>query len=57
VTIILTCADSVLAAWQRLMATGRVVALDLACPWRPAENDESRGIRAQLLSRLCNLAR
>lgn len=48
-------ADSVVAACERLIATGRVVAVDLACPWWPADGNESHGIRAALLSRLCHL--
>ncbi len=49
-------ADEVLAACERLLATGRVLALDVACPWRPAADDSERRARAHLLSRLAALA-
>lgn len=45
-----TCA-SVVAAARRVMATGRVVAVDIACPWHPAEGEDS-SIRADLLTAL-----
>lgn len=45
-------ADAVLAACERLLATGLVVAFDIACPWWPASSDEERTVRASLVSRL-----
>lgn len=43
--------DDVLASVRRIMATGRVAALDIACPWHPPEGDDET-IRARLLSDL-----
>ncbi|MEV4622239.1 arginase family protein [Asanoa sp. NPDC049573] len=40
---------AVLGAVRRVLATGRVVALDIAAPWHPAPDDEAR---ADLLSAL-----
>lgn len=48
-------ADCVLAACGRLLATGRVFAFNVACPWWPAGGDEEHGIRAGILSRLAEL--
>jgi arginase len=48
-------ADSVLTALADLLATGRVAALSVACPWWPAVDEEESGIRRQLLSRLRSL--
>jgi arginase len=45
-------ADAVVAACRRLLATGRVVAVDIACPWRPAATDAERAIRVDLLADL-----
>ncbi len=47
--------DSVLAACARVLATGRVAAFDVACPWWPASGDRERGVRGELLSRLMAL--
>ncbi|WP_051037995.1 arginase family protein [Nocardia otitidiscaviarum] len=43
--------DAVLDAVRRVIATGRVVALDIACPWNPGEYPE----RADLLATLTGL--
>lgn len=45
-------AAAVLRAVHRVLATGRVVALDIACPWYPALSDRDRGVRADLLAAL-----
>jgi arginase len=44
-------AGQVLAAAGRLIATGRVVALHVACPWWPAADDTEREVRARLVER------
>ncbi|MGL5811311.1 MAG: arginase family protein, partial [Nocardioides sp.] len=48
-------ADQVLAALARLVDTGRVVALDIACPWFDPETDDVTRQRQALLSRLISL--
>lgn len=45
-------ADAVIAAVHRLLDSGRVVALDIACPWYPASTAKDADIRALLLSAL-----
>lgn len=45
---------SVLAAAQRIMAAGRVVAIDIACPWHSDEGTDTR-TRSRLLSELLSL--
>ncbi|XRQ11825.1 arginase family protein [Actinomadura welshii] len=40
--------DAVLASVRRIMGTGRVAALDIACPWLPPEGDDN-AVRARLL--------
>ncbi|MET8149174.1 arginase family protein [Actinoplanes sp. NPDC049668] len=45
-------ASAVIAAYRRLLATGRVVAVDIACPWHPAVDDAERAGRAALLADL-----
>jgi arginase len=40
--------ESVLASVRRIMATGRVAALDIACPWHPPEGDDT-AVRTRLL--------
>ncbi|WP_328470318.1 arginase family protein [Actinoplanes sp. NBC_00393] len=45
-------ADDVLAAAGRLLATGQVVAVHVACPWWPADTLETADLRARFLSRL-----
>jgi arginase len=44
--------DAVLRAVHRVLATGRVAALDIACPWYPAHDDKDLGVRAALLTAL-----
>ncbi|RKS71964.1 arginase [Actinomadura pelletieri DSM 43383] len=44
-------AESVLASARRIMDTGRVAALDLACPWHPPEGDDN-AIRGRILKDL-----
>ena len=44
--------ESVLAAVGRVLATGRVVALDIACPWHPSQDGRVQQIRARLLAAL-----
>lgn len=34
--------DTVLAAVRRVLESGRVVALDIACPWEPGQDTENR---------------
>lgn len=46
-------ADAVLDALARVLGTGRVVALDLACTWHP--DAEDRSVHASLLERLARL--
>ena len=48
-------ADEVLDAVQRLVATGRVAALHVACPWLPAGNGRERDVRAGLIARFTGL--
>jgi arginase len=43
-------AESVLAACARLVATGRVAALSVACPWHAAADDAERARRARLVA-------
>ncbi|PSL00238.1 arginase [Murinocardiopsis flavida] len=47
--------DAVLGAAQRVLATGRVVALDVACPWYPARDASEADRRAAVLGRLTAL--
>jgi arginase len=42
----------VVAAAHRVLATGRVAVLDIACPWHPATDDSTRQLRADLLQDL-----
>jgi arginase len=42
----------VVAAVHRILATGRVAALDIACTWRPTHDGLSRRARANLLAAL-----
>ncbi|MDO3702631.1 arginase family protein [Micromonospora sp. C28SCA-DRY-2] len=44
--------DAVLRAVQRVLATGRVVALNIACPWHPARAERDRAVRTALLTAL-----
>ncbi|MFB4310683.1 arginase family protein [Actinomadura sp. GTD37] len=43
--------DAVVASVRRIMATGRVAALDIACPWHPPAGDDTT-VRARLLQDL-----
>lgn len=45
-------ASYVVAAVHRILATGRVAALDLSCPWHPATEPEVQQARAGLLREL-----
>lgn len=45
-------ADEVLAAAGRLVATGRVVAVHVACPWLPADTLETADLRARFVNRI-----
>jgi arginase len=45
----------VLAACERLLATGRVVAVHVACPWWPATDDAERAVRETLIGRFTAL--
>jgi arginase len=44
--------DAVLAAVRRVLATGRVVAVDIACPWHAATSDEDAVARINLIAHL-----
>jgi arginase len=44
--------SQVVDAVRRILATGRVVALDVACTWRPTRDGLVRGPRAELLADL-----
>jgi arginase len=44
--------SAVLAAVRRVLDTGRVAALDIACPWHPAPDGLSQRARAQLIGDL-----
>jgi arginase len=37
---------------RRVLATGRVVAVDIACPWHPAPSRDLQAARAGLLASL-----
>ncbi|MFB9685533.1 arginase family protein [Amycolatopsis plumensis] len=43
---------AVLDAVRRVLATGRVVAVDIACPWHPARDEQETAARARLLAEL-----
>lgn len=45
-------ADAVISAVQTLLHSGRVAALDIACPWLPAADPRDDDIRTALLARL-----
>lgn len=47
--------NSVLAALHRVLQTGRVVALDISCPWNPAAGQQDVAIRTALLKELVAL--
>ena len=46
----------VLAAVGRVLGSGRVVVLDLACPWHPAVDGRTQRLRAELLADLLDAA-
>jgi len=48
-------ASEVSAAIHRIVGTGRVVALDIACPWNPATDQAAQQTRAALLQDLTSL--
>jgi arginase len=45
-------AAQVVAAVQRILATGRVAVLNIACPWHPTSQDHVQQARADLLNQL-----
>ena len=45
----------VLAAAQRVVDTGRVVAVDIACPWLPTVDEDERADRARMVAALAAL--
>ncbi|MFF1820690.1 arginase family protein [Kribbella sp. NPDC058245] len=47
--------DTVLAAARRVLQTGRVVALDISCPWNPAADQQDVTIRTALIEELIAL--
>ncbi|MEV4053722.1 arginase family protein [Amycolatopsis sp. NPDC049688] len=48
---------AVLDAVRRVLDTGRVVAVDIACPWHPARDEQDTATRARLLAELLTAAR
>lgn len=44
--------DAVLRAIHLVLATGRVVAVDISCPWYPARDDRDAAVRTALLTAL-----
>jgi arginase len=44
--------SEVLAAVRKVLDTGRVTALDIACPWHPAPNGRTQQARADLIAAL-----
>ena len=48
-------ATDVFAAIQRIVATDRVIALDIACPWHPTTDPETQQNRAALIEDLTRL--
>jgi arginase len=45
-------AAQVVAAVRRILATGRVTVLDIACPWHPTSQDHELKARAGLVREL-----
>ncbi|MEV4533991.1 arginase family protein [Asanoa sp. NPDC049518] len=41
-------------AVRRILATGRVVAIDVACPWHPPTSDQDAAARAHLIANLAS---
>lgn len=50
-------ASQVVAAVHRILATGRVTVLDIACPWHPTSQDQVQQARAGLLDQLVGAVR
>ncbi|HEY4703634.1 MAG TPA: arginase family protein [Streptosporangiaceae bacterium] len=50
-------ASQVVAAVHRILATGRVTVLDIACPWHPTSQDQVQQARAGLLHQLVGAVR
>ena len=50
-------ADAVLDAVRRVMDTGRVSALDIACPWHPTLDGRVQRTRSTLIDALLEMAR
>ncbi|WP_086837737.1 arginase family protein [Amycolatopsis kentuckyensis] len=48
---------AVLDAARRVLATGRVIAVDIACPWHPARDEQDTATRTGLLTELLAAAR
>ncbi len=48
---------AVLDAARRVLATGRVIAVDIACPWHPARDEQDTATRTRLLTELLTAAR
>jgi arginase family enzyme len=48
---------AVLDAVRQVLATGRVVAVDIACPWHPPRDEQETAARADLLAELLTAAR
>ncbi|MEV6871717.1 arginase family protein [Amycolatopsis sp. NPDC051128] len=48
---------AVLDAARRVLATGRVIAIDIACPWHPSRDEQDTTTRARLLTELLTAAR
>ena len=46
--------DAVLAAVSRVLATGRVVAVDISCPWHAATSDQDAAARTNLIANLAS---
>ena len=46
--------DAVLAAVRRVLAIGRVVAVDIACPWHAAASDQDAAVRTNLIANLAS---
>ena len=49
--------STVVDAARRVLATGRVVAVDIACPWYPARDEHEIATRARLLDELVDAVR
>lgn len=49
--------STVVDAARRVLATGRVVAVDIACPWYPARDEQETATRARLLDEFLDAVR